>query len=307
MEPNTRLQIETEARPSPLARDAVREAHQWLVRFNPLLDDVDRLSADECRARLELVPSLRDSGDRVVQSLRLHGDADDKPLLETIQGALRELDTLEEDVRRRLARVDPDDPQASVDLEGIQSRLAEAAARREVAEVVGPLNQSAVGFEAQTSVPNWAGALFLGVFAFGWLSFTTVHAFFMIGGMSQAFGWIAFALLAFYAIFFLAGFGMAAAAVMSATYENLAIEGDEVVLTRRLLSWKWQKRHQIGRDSRAHVTFTTSRNNNTTSSNYHAYILDTKGREIKFGVGRPEPELNRLVAELNEYLEARRN
>jgi hypothetical protein len=307
MERHTGPQTGFEPRSSPLNREVVRDAHQWLVRFSPLLDEMEALRAEECRDRLRVIPALRDSGDRVALRLKEHGDADDAPLLQTLQGALRELDALEEELRRRLARVDPDDPQSSVDLDSLQARLAEAAARREVVETVGYTSQP-TGMEVRTSAPNWGAALMMGLFSFGWLSFTTVHAFFMIGGMSRAFGWMALGLLGFYAIFFAVGIGMAWGAVMSACEEHLSVEGDELVLTRRLLGQTWKKRHKLGRDSRAHVTLNVTRHNNSGAvSSFYAYVLDREGREIKFGAGRPKPELDRTVSQLNECLEAGRN
>lgn len=308
MDRGVNSQSEFDTRPSPLNREVVREAHQWLVQFSPLLDEVDVLSAEACRDRLRAIPALRDSGDRVALRLKEHADADDAPLLQTLQGALRELDALEEELRRRLARVDPDDPQSSVDLDSIQARLAEAAARREVVEVVGYAAPGAAGMEVRTSAPNWGAALMTGLFSFGWLSFTTVHAFFMIGGMSRAFGWMALGLLGFYAIFFAVGIGMAWAAVISACEEHLSVEGDELVLTRRLAGQTWKKRHKLGRDSRAHVTLNVTRTSNSGSmSSFYGYVLDREGREIKFGAGRSKSELERMASQLNVYLETGRN
>lgn len=307
MERQTSLEPPAGLSSSTLGREVVRDANQWLVRFTPLLDESDSLHADECRERLRAIPSLRDSGDRVRLRLQEHGDATDAPLLATLEGAVRELDALEDDLRRRLARLAPNDPQASADLDSIQDRLAAAAAKREVEAVAGPISQNAGGLEVRTSNANWGAALFMALFSFGWLSFTTVHAFMMLGEMRQSLGWAALGLLGFYAIFFAVGIGMAWGAVLSASDEHLTVEGDELVLTRKLLGLVWRKRHALGDDSRAEIGHNVTRSDSGSSISSYAYVMNAQGREIKFGVGRPEPELKRVVSQLNEYLEARRN
>lgn len=305
MDFRTKLDLAEQLPAVPLSptqrREAVQEANAWLSRFAPLLEDLDHLGAEQCRARLQQVPSLRSDGDQVLLRLRQHACQTDLPLLTTLQESIRELEGQESDLRRRLALLEPGDPQGEVDLSELRERLAEAAARREVAAVAGPWTGSATSLELQTSPPNWGGALFMGVFSFGWLSFTTVHAIFMIGGMSHAFGWMALALLGFYAIFWLAGIGMAWGAILAASREHLAVAGRQLTITRKFLAWTWSKRYSVSSNSRAYVKASSTRSSNS-SSTLQAAFTDAEGREVGFASGRPEPELERLVSRLNDYL-----
>ena len=302
MEPRTTLQEPRQYPASPLSpllnREAVREANRWLARFAPLLGESETLTAAQCRERLDTLPALQDEGRRILERLDEQACEADRPLLSTLRDAVRELDGLENDLRRRLSVLDPDDPQAAVDLAELREKMAELAARREVEQVAGPFSQRPTMLELKTSPPNWGGALFIGIFSFGWLSFTTFHATMMIGGMFHAFGPLALAMLAFYAIFWGAGIAMGWAAVMAASQEHLAAEGGQLTLTRKFLAWTWSKKHAVSRDSRAYVKL-AQRNNGVPS--YQAVFTNAEGQEIGFASGRPEHELGRLAEQLNGY------
>lgn len=289
-----------------LRREAVQEGNGWLARFAPLLDDLDHLTADACRERLQQVPALRAEGDRILLRLREHACQTDAPLLTTLQQAIRELDGQETDLRRRLAALEPGDPQGAVDLSQLRERLAEAAARREVEEVAGTFAGRTSALELATSPPSWGSAIFMGIFSFGWLSFTTVHAIFMIGGMSHAFGWMALFMLGFYAIFWAVGIGMAWGAILSASREHLKADANQVTITRQFLIWTWSKRYPISGESRAYVKQSGSRNSDSGPS-YQAAFTTNEGREITFASGRPMPELERLTSRLNDHLRTIRN
>jgi len=286
---------------SELRRGAVQEANTWLARFAPLLDELHELSAEQCRARLRLVPGLRSEGDRALRRLREHGCLTDTALLETLREAVRELDGQENNLRCRLALLEPGDPQGMVDLSDMRERLAEIAARREVAAVTGSFTGSSGELEFQTSPPNWAAAGFMGLFSFGWMSFTTVHAVVMIGGMSMAFGWMALAMLGFYAIFWAVGLAMAWGAILSASREHLATQGRLIVITRQFLRWTWCKKHPISPDSRAYLKQSTTRSDSGASTSLQAAFTDAEGREITLAAGRPQPELERIITRLNDY------
>lgn len=283
-------------------REGVQAANAWLAQFAPLLDDLNQLSAEQCRARLQQVPVLRTDGDRVLLRLREHACQSDAGLLATLQDAVRELDGQESNLRQRLALLEPGDPQGAVDLSELRERLAEASARREVAAVAGTFSGSAASLELQTSPPSLAAALMMGVFSFGWMSFTTVHAVFMIGGMFHAFGWMALALLGFYAIFWSVGIAMAWGAILAASQEHLTAEGRRLTITRKFFIWSWNKKFQVSPDSRAYVKRATSRHQSGVTSSLQAAFTDAEGREITFASGRPEPELDRLVSRLGDYL-----
>lgn len=288
-------------------RESVQAANAWLAQFAPLLDDLDRLGADQCRARIQQVPALRADGERILLRLREHACQTDAGLLATLGEAVRELDGQEHDLRQRLALLEPGDPQGAVDLSDLRERLAEAAARREVASVTGSLGGHSGLLELQSSVPNWGAAAALGLFSFGWMSFTTVHAVLMIGGMFHAFGWIALALLGFYAIFWSVGGVMAWNAIQAASHEHLAGAGHQITITRKFLAWSWSKKYQVSSESRAYVKRASSRHHSNVNSSLQAAFTAADGREITFAASRPEPELDRLVSRLSDYFRTMRS
>lgn len=118
--------------PSPLlTREAKERANRWLARFSPLLDGLDGVGEEECRQRLADLPRLRGDGEAALQSLELQATAGEFGLLDTLRSAIRELDGLERDYRRRLALLAPGDPAGEVSLDHVQAKLAEVAIRDE--------------------------------------------------------------------------------------------------------------------------------------------------------------------------------
>jgi hypothetical protein len=293
--------------PAPLSPTLLREAragaHRWLTRFAPLLDEAGSLSAQECRSRLDQVPELRSGGESVRSALQAQAIREDATLLDTLADALRELDGLENDLRERLGLVAPGDVASRVDLDRVRAKLAEAAARRELEEATGSSLGAPARLELNASPANMAGALFMGVFSFGWLSFTTFHAMLMIGGAAMAFGWFALALLGFYAIFFLAGFGMAAAAVRAGSSEELELEGQDLTLRRKFLLWSREHRFRLGKESRAYRAEPSMRQQGSPAM--EVSIQDANGKEIRFGSNCPAMRQEQLVTRINEYLAAR--
>lgn len=287
---------------SPLLQQEARAAaNRWLVHFTPLTDPTERLDAEDCRQRLEQLPALREDGTRALATLEHDAGPEDAELLQTVKDAIASLAALEQDLRLRLSAVAPADPEAAPNLAAVRTRLAEVAARREVAETIG---QIAPATDAPLVLPvstgNWIAALFPGVFAFAWLSFTTFHAVFMIGGFMHAVGLWALALLAFYSIFYLAGFGMAWAALCAAANETLTLQRDEAIATRKLLGWSWHRRCTLGHESRAYLAMprTSSRSGNFSRE----VALSGTDRELRFGSAAPAFEQERLVRRINAYL-----
>jgi hypothetical protein len=286
---------------SPLLhREAKEAANGWLARFSPLLDPSTELGAEDCRGRLEQVPELRAEGEAALKRLEAQATQADRTLLLTVRDALRELEHLENEMRRRLGLLAPGDPAGAVDLTDLRERLAEAAARRELEETTGSSLATPGHLEVKVSPGSLPGALFMGIFSLGWLSFTTLHADFMIGGMMQAFGPLALAMLLFYAIFWAVGIGMGYAAIMAGSQENLTLDGRELTLHRRFLSWTWEKKHTLGKESRAYVTEAAVRQNGSAAK--EVLIQDQEGRDIRLAHGRPAFEQERLVAHINEHL-----
>jgi hypothetical protein len=287
---------------SPLLhREACDAAGQWLARFEPLLGELDALTADEVRERLRRIDALESDAGRVLGDLEAQATASDTALLATLRQAVRELESLEEAHRRRLGLLAPGDPAAGVDLARLQEKLAASAARREVQAWTGSsLNDERLAFP--TSQPSWPAALFLGIFALGWNSFTTVHAIFMIGGMFHSFGWPALFLLAFYAIFWTVGLAMAAGAVFAACSEEVALEGRELVIRRTIVGRSWSRRRTLSPESRAYLAVPNLRQEGSVTM--EIAIPDHQGREVRFGGGRPRHEQQRIIEQINARLSA---
>ena len=284
---------------SPLLNRSAREtASRWLAQFAPLLGDLDELGAAECRARLEGLPGLRAEGAQALSHLEVHATVADVPLLTTLRDALRELEAHEADLRRRLARLAPGDPGGEVDLAAIQERLAEAAARREVASWASSAKDGA-RLELKTSPANWAAAGMLALFSLGWNAFTTIHAVLFIGGFMQAIGLFALAFLLFYAIFWAVGIGMAYGAFRAASQEQLVLEGSMLTMNRRLFRFSWDRTYRVARSSKAVLVDASVRQQGSAARDVAVY--DAEGKEVRVASGRPLHEQERLANRLNEY------
>ena len=202
----------------------------------------DVLSAEQLHDRLNLVSQLRQEGPGLESRLSSLPSEDDHTLASTFNTALQQLDSVEGDLRRTLARLAPGDAAGLPDLQALNDRLAERKAREELG-----LSGEAIPakLELLTSPTNWVQAGFMGLFSFGWLSFTTLHAFMMIGGLMKTVGYAALALLGFYAIFFAVGFGMLAAAILSATKEWTEFDGHAMTIRRKIGPWNIQRHFKL--------------------------------------------------------------
>ena len=93
------------------------QANAWLARFAPLVMSPSAgLTESEVRKRLESVERLKSEAGSLrprLGSLRLE-DAD---LANTVEQALRQLDSVEEELRRTLGKLVPGDPAGLVDLD----------------------------------------------------------------------------------------------------------------------------------------------------------------------------------------------
>ncbi|HRF60444.1 MAG TPA: hypothetical protein PLH94_11110 [Fimbriimonadaceae bacterium] len=227
------------------------QANAWLARFAPLVMSPSAgLTESEVRKRLESVERLKSEAGSLrprLGSLRLE-DAD---LANTVEQALRQLDSVEEELRRTLGKLVPGDPAGLVDLDALQDRLAEREARQELGLHAG--TQPPEILEMKTSSGNWAGALSMGIFGLGWTAFTTFHATLMIIGMSKAFGWGALALLLFYSIFYLVGFGMLAGAFSMASTESIRLEGRHLTITRSLGPFRRTRVYELAETAKATI------------------------------------------------------
>lgn len=288
--------------PEPLLQREAREsAQRWLARFSPLLDEPETLKADECRRRLERLQGLRGDSQQVLFSLQSQAGTDEVELLTTLRQAVDELDDRESELRRRIATLAPGDAEGEVDLQAIRSRIAEAEARREVEQVTGSRLLSEPRLEILTSPGSLAAAAFMGVFSLGWMSFTTLHAVIMIGGMIQSsIGWGAIFFLFFYAIFWAVGIGIGYGAFKTASKEHATFDGRTLTITRSLFGKEWKKSFELAPDAQAYVTQSNFRQNNVPS--WELALTDAQGKEIRLGSGRQMFELQHKAEKINAFL-----
>jgi len=227
--------------------------------------------------------------------------------VQTFEKANFQLESIEGDFRKQLAKLIPGDPEGIADLEQINDRLAERLARQEV----GLETEAAVPevLEMKVGAPNRAGAVGIGVFGVGWTSFTTVHAVFMIGGMYQAFGWGALGLLAFYAIFFLAGFAMLAAAADAASTEHIVLDVRKLAVIKSLGPWIRRKDYQLPPDTQATIgEMETSRMRAGNAPSKPATVVqlhDVDGNAINFAANATDFQRRQVLERVNAYLKLR--
>ncbi len=278
------------------------QANRWLARFAPLVRGMDTLSAKYCRSRLEALELLRPGVALGLASLRASHETEDGELLTTLESAEVQLDMIETSLKRRLASLSPGDPEGMVDLASLRKDLAEVAARHEVEEAVG-VEPRPQRLELRISNGNLAAAGFMGLFSVGWLSFTTVHAIFMIGGMMRAFGPLALLLLGFYALFFAVGIGMGAAAVASACREEIELDGRSLSIRRSLLGFSWVKEYTLAANASIRQEQSTQMRQQGAATKNKVLVVETApGSQVKFGAGCSPERQREHLKRINEYL-----
>jgi hypothetical protein len=284
-----------------LLREARERAHAWLARFAPLLDDSGELSADDCRSRLETITELRDEGPAVLLALQSQAGTEEAELVGTLQQAVAEVEARETELRQRLGRLAPGDPQAAVDLERLRERLAEAAARREVESVVGRATGDEV-LSLQSSPGSKGAAAMSMVFGLGMFAFTCVHAVLFIGGFMRVIGLFALAFLLFYAIFWSAAAALIWSGVRAACRETIELRGRELTVLRSLAGREWRQKYTLACDARACLTQSSTSQQNQPSKEVQLRAED--GTDIRLAFGRPPEEQERLVERINMHLAA---
>lgn len=281
-----------------------QEAHAWVARLAPLLVDDPAATEAELRERIARLEELHRTLPDVFL-LKSSVDEEDQRLLGTVEKAARQLPNLEEGLRRRLALLAPGDPQSRVDLEQVQERLAELEAREELG--LKPDVVPTGSLELKTSPGNLQAGAFLGVFGLGWTAFTTVHAFFMIGGMWRAFGPLALALLLFYAIFWAVGFGMLSMALATAADESIRLDGNLLTVRRAFGPFVRERTYVVDTKRPARVERVSggaSESGRTTSMMKAVVLTDADGRPILLAAGTTSSKREEVVRRINAYLAA---
>jgi uncharacterized membrane protein len=287
------------------AATAAREqANRWLARFAPLVSEANQTrTAVECRARIRTVRELRDESESVKTLLEAHAGPEEAHLLTTLQSAIRATEEIEANLRRHLARLAPGDPDSLVDLDALREDLAEVEARREIG--VG-FSQGLAPLTLNTSTPNWGTAAFMGIFACGWLAFTTFHATLMIGGMFMAFRWFALFLLAFYAIFWAVGIGMAKTALDAMASESIELNGSMLTVRRKGPFGTKETVYGLGPGSRAEIVIqqqmAQGRNRGPSIPGLEIAMRAADGREIRIARNALPEERQEFARRINDYL-----
>lgn len=282
------------------ARD---EANAWMARFAPLVLQTDEPPTESMlRQQIATIESLQSTARTVQTRLASVATTQDLELKSTLERAVGQLQSIEDDVRRQLGKVRPGDPAGIADLDAVNAKLSERLARQEIGAPTS-LEVPAV-LEMKVSPGNWAAAGGIGLFGFGWTSFTTFHAVLMIGGMSKAFGWGALALLGFYSIFFAVGFSMIYAAINSASTESFTLDGDQLVIRKKLGGWVREKRYTIDPSVKADVesVSNTVRMGNQKGPVPMIALQDKDGRQVTFGQNATPAQRKIICDRINAYI-----
>ena len=281
------------------ARDLV---NSWLGRFSILVMDDSVLDVETLRERVKTVEALKADLDPVSQvSVTLDPFANDE-LIKTFAMAKSQLPTLERDLKAKLGKLKPGDPQSRPDLDALQERLTETAAKIELG--VSPIEQYGDSLQLEPTPANFVASAGLTIFGLVWNGFTAVHAFYMIGGMWKAFGPFALLALAFYALFFIAGFAMFAGAYVAAAQEQVSFVGDEMTVERTLLGHKSRKRFKI--DLRTPAAIGTSVDSDSGRQVNKSGIVLTRddGRPVHIATTATEGRRETMLKKINGYLQA---
>lgn len=288
---------------------AVRdELNAWVARFAPLVMAHEVLTEGEVRERIHVVGQLRRDAVTLDEWMASNPVWQTDTLAATFAQARRQLDSVEGDLRRHLAILAPGDPEGRVDLDALQDRLAERAARDEAGvqnEIIPEI------LNMQTARGSVAGGAFMGLFGLGFGGFATFHALLMIGGMWQAFGPVALAMLLFYSIFWGASAAILIGAFKVAANEVITVDGSNLVVTRRLGPVSTSKRYTLPANAEARIETveitTTSGNRQSTKSGPAIVLTDVEGNPIHLatqGITKYTREQN--LEKLNAYLKAQR-
>jgi len=281
----------------------VEAARGWLARYAPFVYGIPETTPDQCRNLVARLRRLRDESAGVLAGLQEAGEtAGDPELLSTVRHAVSSLDGIEEDLRRRLARLAPGDPDGIVDLDALREKMAERAAREELGVATG--TEVPTGFKERITGGNRGAATAAFLFGLAWNSFTLVHATLMIGGMARAFGWIALGLLAFYSIFFFAGFAMWKGAYETACAVDLELDGWELSVVRSFAGRVRRRSWTLGPTSRAVAAGSVLSRGTGVAPMPSIRVSDKDGNEFDIPGGFDTVRLHSLERRINAHIAA---
>lgn len=280
--------------------DALENADRWLAIFAPMLEFDQAGTAKEMERRIKLLRQLRSNSPEIQRDLSSSDELGAADRLDVVTKATQQLDSIEDEYQKRLAVEQPGHALSMANLDALKDKLAENAARMEVgAENLSPFEGH---LEVETAKGSLAAAAGVGIFATGWLSFTTLHAVLMIGGMARAIGWGALALLAFYAIFYFAGFAMAYGAFIAGSNETVSIDGTRLVWLRKWGPIRMRREYELDPTQRAQIGKAQLGNSNNKAGTAVVQLVDAAGKTINIGAGSNLQQLQKIQQQLNGYL-----
>lgn len=278
-----------------------QEVQAWLASFTPLVMVRDIQTETEVMQRLGLILDLKKRGPFL--KLRL-GDLghEEWELSDTFRRAFDQLPSLEEDARRMLAVLRPGDPRGVPNLDDLQDRLGEREARQEIgADTLPQVTDSLVEIASPQQPGNAMGQLTM---ALAVLGFVTFHAIAMIGGMWMAFGPAALFLLAFYSIFYFAGFATLSSAFKAGAEEKITLTGRTLEVSRTLGPFSTRRDYVIAANSMPrigmpNVVVSTRRGQIPQTA---ILLTDLEGKEVAIGMGMTMEMREKLRDKIASYL-----
>jgi hypothetical protein len=288
---------------------AIREAAQsWVARFAPLVMADPELDDRALKRHLDLVESLRSEGPLLQNQFAAVATSEDFELETTMRRAVAQLNSIENDLRRRLARIAPGDPEGHADLDVLKDRLNEREARLEVG---APTDLEVPSVLELLVAPGSPGAgMGMGIFGLGWTAFTTIHCVLMVGGMWKAMGPIALAMLLFYAIFFAVGGGMLYGAYLAASDERIELRGYELTVIRTFLGIQRKTIHQLSENSQAALDefkpAMKMKGYGDREPTIMVVLHDVNGKAIGLGANATKAQQTSVRDQINRYLMAQK-
>jgi len=277
-----------------------RNAYQWMTRMSPLVLDTLPSTKTAAKRHLADLQQQLQTGRTLQQAIA--GMGLNPSITTSIDEAIRHLPDMIQDAEAHITYLETGAANAEDAAEQLREKLARRAAQSEVNDIIGK------GFEqslqATTRQRNIPAAIGTGLFGLAWTSFTTVHAFFMISGMMQAFGWAAMFLLLFYSLFWAVGLGMLATSAASLGTETIDVYDGTLTSTFNLFGFKRVKKIAIDTSYRAKVVKSTwgpmvQQSNRRAAPQWCIEVRDTAGTKHQISKGGDKDILEEVARQLS--------
>ena len=277
------------------------DAYQWMTRMSPLVLDTLPSTKTAAKRHLADLQQQLQTGRTLQQAIA--GMGLNPSITTSIDEAIRHLPDMILDAEAHITYLETGAANAEDAAEQLREKLARRAAQTEVNDIIGKEIEQPL--EATTRHRNIPAAIAMGIFGIAWTSFTTVHAFFMIGGMMQAFGWAALFLLLFYSMFWAVGFGMLATSAASLGTETIDLYDGTLTSTFNLFGYKRVKKIAIDTSYRAKVVKVTwggiqiQNSNRRSAPQWCIEVRDTAGAKHQVSKGGDKDILEEVARQLS--------